>query len=235
MTGPNIGCFFGGRGGGKEVCIPQLLNMFFYEFDCHIALHYAAHRCHYSTSNAVVLETANYASFSGVCYPFAANNMADCLLPAGQAWYSCDLDSSIPVCLPSYCSKHLRCEQPVKEIQLTSICYVQICVYSSSYGDFIRWINQRLAAVADSTHSNRYIFIRVTIAIQSNVWTLLTSLTSKSESAAASGSTISSAQKPKNRWRDLSWKPATRFFNSTFENSLTFTSYTKTMQMVLGK
>ena len=64
--------------------------------------------------------------------------MADCLLPAGQAWYGCELHASIPVRLPSYCSKHLWCEQQVKEIQLTSICYVQICVYSSSYGDFLR-------------------------------------------------------------------------------------------------
>ena len=64
--------------------------------------------------------------------PFAGHNMADCLLPAGQAWYGCNLRASILVRLPSYCSKHLWCEQPVKEIQLTSICYVQICVYSSS-------------------------------------------------------------------------------------------------------
>ena len=32
---------------------------------------------------------------------------------------------------PAIVSKHLWCEQPVKEIQLTSICYIQICVYSS--------------------------------------------------------------------------------------------------------
>ena len=62
------------------------------------------------------------------------------LLPAGQAWYGRELHASIPVRLPSYCSKHLWCEQPVKEIQLTSTCYVQICVYSSSYDDFLRWI-----------------------------------------------------------------------------------------------
>ena len=31
--------------------------------------------------------------------------------------------------------------------------------------------------------------------------------------------------------RDPSWKPATRFFDSTFKNSLTFASNTKTMQM----
>ena len=35
--------------------------------------------------------------------------------------------------------------------------------------------------------------------LQSDVWTLLTSLTSKSESATASRSTMSSARKPKNR------------------------------------
>ena len=33
------------------------------------------------------------------------------------------------------------------------------------------------------------------------------------------------------RRRDPSRKPATRFFDSTFKNSLTFASYTKTMQM----
>ena len=70
--------------------------------------------------------------------PFAGCSMANCLLPAGQAWYGCELHASMPVRLPSYCSKHLWCEQPVKEIQLTGICYVQICVYSSSYGDFLR-------------------------------------------------------------------------------------------------
>ena len=61
--------------------------------------------------------------------------MADCLLPAGQAWYGRELHTSILVRLPSDCSKHLWCEQPVKEIQLTNICYVQICVYSSSYSE----------------------------------------------------------------------------------------------------
>ena len=64
--------------------------------------------------------------------------MADCLLPAGQAWYGCELHASIPVRLHSCGSKHLWCEQPVKEIQLTSICYVQTCVYSGSYGDFLQ-------------------------------------------------------------------------------------------------
>ena len=68
------------------------------------------------------------------------------------------------VCL-AVVAKHLWCEQPVKEIQLTSICYVQICVYSSSYGDFLRWINRRPAAFADSTRSDRDIFVRITIAL----------------------------------------------------------------------
>ena len=54
----------------------------------------------------------------------------------GRLWYGCELLASILLRLPSYCSKCLWCEQPVKEVQLTSICYVQICVYSSSYGDF---------------------------------------------------------------------------------------------------
>ena len=73
-----------------------------------------------------------------ISLPFAGRSIADCLLPAGQAWYGRKLHASIPVPLPSYGSKHLWCEQPVKEIQLASICYVQICVYSSSYGDFLR-------------------------------------------------------------------------------------------------
>ena len=38
-----------------------------------------------------------------------------------------------------------------------------------------------------------------------------------------------------NHWRDLSWKPSTRFFDSTFKNSLTFASYTKTMQNGVGE
>ena len=81
--------------------------------------------------------------------------MADCLPPAGQAWYGRELHASILVRLPSYRSKHLCCEQPVKEIQLTNICYVQICVCSSFYGDFLWWIDHRLAAFADSTRSDR--------------------------------------------------------------------------------
>ena len=68
------------------------------------------------------------------------------------------------VCL-AIVAKHLWCEQPVKEIQLTSICYVQICVYSSSYGDFLRWIDRRPAVFADSTRSDRDIFVRITIAL----------------------------------------------------------------------
>ena len=77
--------------------------------------------------------------------------MADCLLPAGQAWYGCQLHASILVRLPSYCSKHLWCEQPVKDVQLTSICYVQICVYSSSYSDFLWWIDCWSATFATSS------------------------------------------------------------------------------------
>ena len=85
--------------------------------------------------------------FKFICVePFAGRSMADCLLPAGQAWYGRKLHASVPVRLHSYCSKHLWCEQPVKEIQLTSICYVQICAYSSFYGDFLRWIDRRSAA-----------------------------------------------------------------------------------------
>ena len=38
---------------------------------------------------------------------------------------------------PATVAKHLWCVQPVKEVQLTCICYVQICVYSSSYGESI--------------------------------------------------------------------------------------------------
>ena len=68
------------------------------------------------------------------------------------------------VCL-AIVAKHLWCEQPVKEIQLTSICYVQICVYSSSYGDFLRWIDRRPAAFADSTRSDCDIFVRITMLL----------------------------------------------------------------------
>ena len=68
------------------------------------------------------------------------------------------------VCL-AIVAKHLWCEQPVKEIQLTSICYVQICVYSSSYGDFLRWIDRRPTTFADSTRSDRDTFVRITIAL----------------------------------------------------------------------
>ena len=44
---------------------------------------------------------------------------------------------------PAIVAKHLCCEQPVKEVQLTSICYVISCVYSSSYGEFLWWIIDR--------------------------------------------------------------------------------------------
>ena len=54
--------------------------------------------------------------------------MADCLLPAGQAWYGCKLHASISVRLPNYCSKCLWCEQPVKEVQLTSILLTYLCL-----------------------------------------------------------------------------------------------------------
>ena len=79
--------------------------------------------------------------------------MADCLLAAEQPWYGQELHASIPVRSPSYCSKHLWSEQPVKEIQMTSICFIQICVYSSSYSDFLQWIDRQSAAFADSTVS----------------------------------------------------------------------------------
>ena len=82
---------------------------------------------------------------------------------AGLVW--CKLHASIPVRLPSYCSKRLWWEQPVKEVQLTSIFCVQLCVYSSSYGDFLRWIDHRSAAFADSTHSDRDIFVPITITL----------------------------------------------------------------------
>ena len=62
-------------------------------------------------------------------------------------------------------AKHLWCEQPVNQVQLTSIFYVQNCVYSSSYGEFLQWINRRSAAFADSTRSDRDIFIPITIAV----------------------------------------------------------------------
>ena len=64
--------------------------------------------------------------------------MADCLLPAGQAWYGRELHASIPVRLPSYCSKHLWCEQPVKEINwlasATSKSVFVLALTAISYG-----------------------------------------------------------------------------------------------------
>ena len=66
---------------------------------------------------------------------------------------------------PAIAAKHLWCEQPVKEVQFTSICYVHICVYSSSYGKFLWWIDRRSAASADSTHSDHNIFISINIAV----------------------------------------------------------------------
>ena len=143
--------------------------------------------------------------------------MANCLLPAGQAWYSYDLHSSITIRLLSYCSKHCRCKQLVKEVQLTRIWYVQACVYTSLYGELI----------IDQPHSQTppvpimIIFIPITIAVrpwdtlaccwdvkqptnklyccQYSSQTLLASLTSMLESATASRSTKSSARKRKNR------------------------------------
>ena len=162
--------------------------------------------------------------------------MADCLLPAGQAWYGLELHASILVRLPSYCSKHLWCEQPVKEIQLTSICYVQICVYSSSYGDFLR-----SAAFADSTSSDRDIFVRITIALICSspmnghyfnfINVEVRVCYSFSKHNIFSTKAIELFIIVWYRWRDPSRKPATRFFDSTLKNSLTFASNTKTVQM----
>ena len=42
---------------------------------------------------------------------------------------------------PAIVANNLWCEQLVKEVQLTSICYVQICVYPSSYDKFLQWID----------------------------------------------------------------------------------------------
>ena len=66
---------------------------------------------------------------------------------------------------PAIVGKHLWCEQPVKEVQLTSICYNQLCVYSSSYSDFLMWIDLQSATFAHSTCSDRSIFIPITIAV----------------------------------------------------------------------
>ena len=52
-----------------------------------------------------------------------------------------------------------------RRVQLTSICYVQICLYSGSYSDFLWWIDRRSAKFADSTHSHRNIFVPITIAL----------------------------------------------------------------------
>ena len=78
--------------------------------------------------------------------------------------------------------------------------------------------------------------------LKSNVWTLLTSLTLKSESATASQSTISSVQKPKNRlslFESLKrsiLKTDNAFLRLDFKkNSLTFVSNTKTLQNGAGE
>ena len=164
--------------------------------------------------------------------------MANCLLPAGQAWYGRELHASIHVHFPSYCSKHLWCEQPVKEIQLTSICYVQICVYSSSYVDFLQWIDCRSAGFADSTcFRSRYLRPNhhCSHLLQSNVWTLLTSLTLSLlqllEAQYLQHESHRIVRCCLNRQIDLSRKPGMRFFDSTLKNSLTFASNTKAMQM----
>ena len=163
--------------------------------------------------------------------------MADCLLPAGQAWYGHKLHASIPVRLPSYCSKDLWYEQPVKEIQLTSICYVQICVYSSSYGDFFWRTDRRSAAFAvpipiSLSESPLLSFTQVRcldtanfINVEVRVCYSFSKHNSFSTKATESFIVIWY------RRRDPSRKPAKRFFDSTFKNSLTFASNTKTMQM----
>ena len=77
-----------------------------------------------------------------------------------------------------------------------------MCVNCSSYCEFLRWINHQWAAFTYSTHSDHdhlHPNHRCCQLLKSNVWTLLTSLTSMSEPAAASRSTISSAHKLKNR------------------------------------
>ena len=160
--------------------------------------------------------------------------MADCLLPAGQAWYGRELHTCIPVRLTSYCSKYLWCEQPVKEIQLTSICYVQICVNSSSYVDFLRRIDRPPVPIAISSSESPLLsftpvrwmdtanFINVEVRVYYSF----------SKHKIFSMKAIESFIVVWYRRRDPSQKPATRFFDSTFKNSLTFALNTKTIQMV---
>ena len=166
--------------------------------------------------------------------------MADYLLPAGQAWYGRELHASIPVCLPSYGNKHLRCEQPVKEIQLTSICYVQICVYSSSYSDFLRWIDVSLPRsptppvpiTISSSRSPLLSFTPVQCMDTANFINVEVRVCySFSKHNILSTKAIESFVVVWYRRRDPSRKPATRFFDLTLKNSLTFASDTKTMQM----
>ena len=60
---------------------------------------------------------------------------------------------------PAIVAKSLWCIQPVNEVQLTSICYVQICVYSRSYGEFL---GESIVSFADSTPSSHSPLLSVT-------------------------------------------------------------------------
>ena len=119
----------------------------------------------------------------------------------------------------SYCSKHFWCEQLVKEVQLTSIWYVQMCVNCSSYCEFLWWINRQSTMFAYSTHSDHdhlHPNHHCCQLLKSSVWKLLTSLTSMSEPAAASQSATSSAQKSKNRLSSESLKRSVLKTGSAF-------------------
>ena len=68
--------------------------------------------------------------FLGTTWPFVyfmQGRLGRAAIVTRAYWFVC----------PAVVAKHLWCEQPVKEVQLTSISYVQICVYSSSYGEFL--------------------------------------------------------------------------------------------------
>ena len=143
---------------------------------------------------------------------------------------------------PATVAKHLLCEQPVKEVQLTSICYVQLCVYSSSYSygeSIVDWPRSSSPLVPIAISSSQSSLLSVI-----PVWCMDTAnfINVKVRVCYSFSKHNILSAKAKEwfvvcliHWRDPSWKPATCFFNSTFKNSLTFASYTKTMQNGVGE
>ena len=166
--------------------------------------------------------------------------MADSLLPAGQSWYGRELHASIPVRLPSYCSKHLWCEQPVNEIQLTEsamsksvfILVPTAISYSKSIVDWLRLPTSPVPIAISSSESPLLSFIPVRCMDTANFINVEVRVCYNFlKHNIFSMKAIESFVVVWYRRRDPSRKPATHFFDSTLKNSLTFTSNTKTMEM----